>query len=292
MSRSILVVGNCHIGGIAAALQWLFPSDAISAVPLNPHVFRGDGGAMSRRIAEADVVLGGDFVNVFLRRHRVVLPNFVSIPSLYFAAFHPDITHAGLTTPGRRFPVRNNSAIGLWAFARGIDPADACGLYSRRNFALLGYLDHWDSSVQELRAAFAASRLDFDTFFCAAKREGVFMYTMDHPRISALILVAKLLAMRLGLGAAVWHKDILVSDALGRVEIWPVYPMIAHELALPGSYTWLLDRGRVIDGLREYLEHAYAKYAAAGVRPSDVVLPAPVLEVYDKVLSDQVRLAR
>jgi hypothetical protein len=272
MSRNILVAGNCQIGGIAAALKWIFPSDKVSVIPFNPHVFKGDGGALANQLASADIVFGGDFVQAFLRRQQAFPSNFVTIPSLYFSAFHPDIVAAKIKSTGARLPTRYNSIICLWAYANGLDPADAALLFTHNNFGKLGYYQHWDASVTRMEAAFESCGQEFSRFFMAVKRSGIFMYTVNHPRISLLTWMAKLLAIRVGHDKTLLSKDISVNDALGNVEIWPVYPDVAHQLAVPGSYTWLVDRGRVIDGLQDFIEYSYAKYSQTGIQPDDIAM--------------------
>jgi hypothetical protein len=281
----ILVVGNCHIAGISAALQWLFPADNVQVIPFNPHIFKGDASSLTQRILDADIVMGGDFVLSFLNRNKATPKKFITIPSLYFSAFHPDIVTAKVQTSGTRIPVRYNSAIGLWAYSKGLSPATAASLFCAKNFKALGYLDCWDSSVARMKSSFETADLDFDRFFCAVKRDGIFMYTMNHPKVGLLIWMAKLLAIQLGHDDSVWRKEILISDALGRVEIWPVYPEIARELAVPGSYTWFADRGQVIEGLEQYLDFVFSKYAKSGLDPADISMMGVNQDLYDAVLS-------
>lgn len=289
MSRTILVVGNCQIGGIAAALKWIFPSDQVSAVPFNPNVFKGDSSDLAKQIATADIVLGGDYVETLLKRQNVIPRHFTTIPRLYFSAFHPDIVAAKVRSSGVRYPSRYNSAICLWAYSNSIEPTDASRLFTKNTFGRLGYFDQWDKSVTQMRSSFETNGLDFDRFFLAAKRDAVFMYTVNHPRVSLLIWIAKLLAVRIGHDKSVWGKEILISDALSRVEIWPVYPDVAHELAVPGSYTWFVDRGRVIEGLRDYIEFAYDKYSVSGIARDDIEMMGANQAYYQTVLSSAVR---
>jgi hypothetical protein len=289
MSRTILVVGNCHIGGISAALQWIFPADQVSAIPYNPHVLKGGSDAWAARTASADIVMGGDFVEVFLKGKGVVPRQFVKIPSLYFSAFHPDTVAAKLKSSGVRIRRPYHSAICLWAYSNRIEPADAVRLFSRKVFMPLGYFGRWEQSVARMKTAFGGCGLDFDRFYCAIKRDGIFMYTVNHPKVSLAIWLAKLLAIRIGHDQSVWRREILVSDALARVEIWPVYPEVAHELAVPGSYTWFVERAKVIEGLREYVEFAYANYSASGIKPDDVAVLGIDQALYQSVLSAELR---
>lgn len=283
MSRKIVVAGNCQIGGIAAALQRIFASDEISSVAFNPHAFKGSESALSKQISQADIVLGSKHVRTLLKRAGLAPSRFVTIPGLYFSAFHPDIVGVNAPLAGRHFAY--NSAICAWAFSRGLEPKDALRLYDKRTFAALGYFNRWDASVRTLRRAFEEAGLEFDRFYLAAKREGTFMYTVNHPKGSMLAWLAKMLAMELGADPSIWRRDIVFADALGRLEIWPVYPEVAGELALPGSYTWLVDRGRIIDGLPQYVNYAYSNYTGAGIAPGDLRLMGVDQVAYDAALT-------
>lgn len=282
MSRRIVVAGNCQIGGLSAALQRIFASDEISTVPFNPNTTKRSDEALSQQIASADVVIGSKAVVALLQRTGITPARFVRIPGLYFSAFHPDIVATHAPRAGQRFAY--NSAICAWAYNKGLEPRDALRLYNKRTFAALGYFDQWETSVSTMRSAFDGAGLDFDRFYLAVKREGAFMYTVNHPKGSMLTWLAKIVALELGADASVWRKDIVFADALARVEIWPVYPDVANELALPGSYTWMVDRGHVIDGLSQYVEYSYAKYAAAGIAPGALQMVGVDWAGYDAIL--------
>lgn len=185
MGRKLVVVGNCQIAGIAAGLQRIFPGDQVGAVPFNPNVFKSEGGDLAQQLGAADVVIGHAPVLSLMNRLGKPPRAFVTIPGLYFSAFHPDSVAAAAPKAGRRFGYA--SGICVWAYRRGVDPADAVRLFTRRNFAALGYFDRWDTSVEALRAGFVKAGVEFDRFFLAAKREGTFMYTVNHPKASALI---------------------------------------------------------------------------------------------------------
>ena len=80
MSRSIIVVGNCQTGGIAAALQYLFPSDRIKALPIKSNILNES----LNRIRDADVVVALPQLKTMLSRQGLPLPRqFIDIPGFY-----------------------------------------------------------------------------------------------------------------------------------------------------------------------------------------------------------------
>ena len=114
------------------------------------------------------------------------------------------------------------------------------------------------------------------------------MYSINHPKATLLIWLAKLIAIRLGHSDSVWRKEIPINDALALEAIWPVYPEVAYELSVPGSYTWKIG-GKVIEGLREYVEFAYTSYSISGISPSDIEMIGVDQGLYQKVLSSEFR---
>ena len=289
MARTILVLGNCHIGGVSAALGRIFPADTVSATPFNPQKRNIiETGALKLKLAQADVVVGNDHVEKFLHQQSTTAKSFVKMPRFLFNGFHPDVVYARKTSTGEMTKVNYNSAITVWAYRNRLDPVDVVPLFSKRTFKALGYFDAWNVSAKSMKAAFDACGMDFARLFRTIKREGVFMYTINHPKISVLTLVAKLVALKLGAAESVWDKEVNVADALVRAAQWPVYPEIAHELALPGSYSWWIDETGV-EGLEAYVEFAYNKYVAAGIKPNDIEMVGVDFSHYDAVLAPQMR---
>lgn len=279
MTRKILVLGNCQVAGVAAALQRIYWADEVQAVSLNT-VERNQ--LLFQRLSEADIVFGGKPIQALLTECRVAPRQFVSLPAIHFGAFHPDMVAARGAVNGR---FAYNSAICIWAYNKGISRDQTLRLFTRRTFAELGYFDFWRASVARLRSAFDIAGVEFERFYLAAKRLGTFMHTVNHPTAALLCYLAKTMAISAGFDRSVWYRDILINDALGRVTSWGVYPEIARELAVPGAYGWLVERGKLIEGLDNYVDYAFRRYAEAGVERGTLQMIGPRQETYDTVLS-------
>jgi hypothetical protein len=263
-------------------LQYLFPSDRIKALPLKSNIL----SESLDHISNADVVVALPQLRNLLSRQNLPLPRqFIDIPGFYFSAFHPDIVAAKTKSNGTRFPTSYNSAIVLWGYLNGITPADVQRLFTKQVFAQLGYFDRWESSVARMQTAFEKCGLDFDRIYLPVKREGIFMHTVNHPKVSVLATMAKQIAERIEPGATFQNRDIPINDGLLNVEMWPVYPAVAHELAVPGAYTWRVERGTLIDGLANYIEYAYEKYTRSGIPASEFQITGIDRTHHDSVLS-------
>ncbi len=171
----------------------IFPRDAIYTYQLN----LVDHSKVAAQLADADFWIAMPYPTENDRVRELSTTNamYVSWPPLVFNGFHPDIVYAYRGEELFRGISDYHSAIGLWAWQRGADPFDAARLFTAETFRALGYFDAYRADIDPLRAAFARSSLDFSGFWLRAKRMGVFMHTINHPRAEVLTLLAKLVAV-------------------------------------------------------------------------------------------------
>jgi len=285
MSKVIVVSSNCTTGGTAAALQQLFPDAAVIPLPL----LLATDEELADNVSRADIWVcddPGDRID----RVRVSAPQaqLVKIPRILFSAFHPDLVYASRVSEKCIINPHYNSAIAIWCYRNCIEPEDAASLFSRNVFAQLGYLSRWTFSVALLERYFSESCLDFNRYMCAIQRYGVFMYSINHPKIAVLVLLAKMIARALGKDEGVFDRELYIRDALLESDHWPVYPEIGYELSMPASYEWrFADRN--ISGLRAYLDFVFENYRSQGIPPDDItILPHPAypltMDFCDQVL--------
>lgn len=207
----------------------------------------------------------------------------VDVPLLTFSAFHPDLVYAHTTAGGLfRGLTDYHSAIGLWAWRQGLDPATAETLFRPDVMEQLAYDQYWSPSVTEMRSSFENANLDFGAFWLRLKRCGVFMHTINHPRPEAVALIAKTVAAHLGAPASTWDVPIerYLTDHLAHI-VWPVYPPVGRALGVPGCYRWR-TADRQIGSLRAWLEATWSAYE--GHDRGDVVCPRIDDGRYDAVL--------
>ncbi len=290
-SRRIVVSSNCQTGGIAAALQAFFPDDQVVPVPMPAIDEHGSHLAEQLRDADAWVSIGRFSL---VERYQLTSIHLVRIPKLIFTAFHPDLVYARRPSTGTLVTPHYNSAIVVWAYRNNVAARDAAALFNETTFHELGYLDRWNDSTRALEVLFRESDLDFRSFYLAMRRQGVFMHTPNHPKAIALASVATLVAQKLGADADVLNQTIDINDALNHV-IWPIYPGIGESLALPSSYAWKLEGGKVIRGPLAYVESSYHTYRTLGIAPDDLeavaVKTAPPIDdiLFNRVLGSHLR---
>jgi hypothetical protein len=295
MSRRILVTSNCQTGGVAAALRHCLPDASVAAMGIRG-LSAPEGRARLRVALEACdtwvVIAGLAALNDPELAAPLAARQVVLIPHFNFRAFHPDIIYLIDRRSGALVEPHYQSRLVVWAWQHGLAPEDVPRLFTEETMRRLGYLSAWGHSESRLRDAFAACGLDFASFFLRLKRLGVFMHTVNHPRMEALVLLGKLLAMQLGAPAATLDREIAVADAMDHWR-WPIYPPIGYRLGLPHGYHWLLD-GVGYD-LPGFIDESYRCFETLGLRPTDldthpnsVLMPEAEL---DAILHDQLRAA-
>jgi len=286
MSRKIVVAGNCQTAGITAILQRLLPNDQVLPLPLNSIELKGEC-VTPPQFLSADIVIGGRKASSFLSQvaGSASKKRFIGLPSIYFSAFHPDYIQVKMPSKSGVKCIAANSAICAWAFKSGIDPSDVVRIFNQKTFKALGYFSRWELSVSQMKSAFRSTQVDFNRFYLHIKRNSVFMHTVNHPKICVLEMLSKQICYEIDKDIKVLKKEVNVPDALGRNTIWPVYPDIANELAVHGSYDWHVERGTVIEGLVSYIDYTYQRYVKTGCPPKELQMMGVNKAGYDQVLS-------
>jgi len=286
-SQTIVFTGNCQTQGIADAVRALLPGASTPAF----HLWGMDRpDAQGRLDLVREALAGADAwvrmplgTNALIEDAAPAGTRVIEIPSLTFAAFHPDIVIA-TTTTGTYFRglADYHSAIALWAWRRGLEPAEAAALFQPEVMAALGYDRYWAPAVRAVRDEFAASSLDWVPFWSRLKREGVFMHTINHPRLAAVALQGKAVAACLTGRDSVWAEPLeRYADDHLREVVWPVYPFVGQALGLAGSYHWRYGDTHFGDVL-SWAEATWSRYE--GTAPETVLCERLDHGSYDAVL--------
>jgi hypothetical protein len=286
--RRIVVTGNCTANGLTAALQIIFPRDSVERY----HLWEDDGASIASALVDADawIAYPSPKNHDLLERSGTRAAQIVC-PPVIFSGFHPDMVYAWRDGSVFRGAAGDgHSAIGLWAWRRGLDVPDAVRLFSPETFRRLGYYAAYKAEIEPLRDAFTRSGLDFSFFWRRVKRMGVFMHTINHPRIDVLVLLAKLLALELGMPPELLQQPLerYVPDELLPIAVWPVYPDLAVHLGVSGSY--LFSFSRFAHSLEEFLEMQWEAYG--DIDPSSVTCPRITDGLYDQALEPLLKDAR
>lgn len=286
IARRILVSSNCQTGGIAAALQVIFPNDTIIPLPLPTFSNTEIETRFLEKLKHTNiwVSIGGyDLLEKYGIANQVKL---IKIPIIRFSGFHPDLVYARKKSTNELIAPHYNSAIAVWAYKHNLNISDAETLFNKQTFTELGYLNHWNSSIDQLKQRFKDSDIEFSDFILPMRREGLFMYSLNHPKVMTLVRLAKLIARKLGAGAEIMDKSIDINDGLNDV-IWPIYPDIGESLSLHSAYEWKIGDGQWIIGVRAFLENTYENYNRQKIEPNDVFAVQINEQLFNQVLGAQ-----
>lgn len=268
MAIRIGVFGNCDTGGMSYALRAMLPGHQIKA--LTP-----PGPAAERDAWFADLSNQHDILlvnnTVFKGGARIALePSLERIrryPTSRFAAFHPDCCYVWVKSRGGPIFPAYNSAICLAGFVRGLSQAQVIELFTGEVFEKVGYFDAWNSSVKHMQEEFADCGMDHRPFHLKVKRLGAFMHSMNHPKIEAIVTMARFVALQLGAKAEVLERPVTMPDSLAGLD-WPLYPEIGEIYGVRGGYTWKID-GELLD-LERFVAYSFARYTELKLKIGDV----------------------
>lgn len=229
------VLGNCQTQGVAQCIRLFAPQIDVTAHVLS--LAAGDNPSRMATIAAemetCDLIFIQDqprlepLFTVILERCQAPLRRW---PLVVFRGFHPDCVYVirkGQVVDGVIGPY--HSALLCAAWAEGLSPVRAAGLFNAFSYAALGYFDAYNDAAALL--AYEAERLGYDFSAVLDGPTSSFMHTVNHPRVDVLQSVARQ-ALDLS-GVPREATAPLPEDALARGSVWPDYP----ELARRGGWT-------------------------------------------------------
>jgi hypothetical protein len=284
--QTVIVSSNCATGGVGAALAAMLPGDTVVPVPWMGEMTP----VLDEALTHADIWVTstpGPSIDAILRESGRRSPRVIRIPNLVFEAFHPDLTYIPDPAGGWvKSPADDyNSAIVFWGWKHGLDAEQILARFSPQTCLALGYGERWGQAVQGMRAHFELSDLSFEPFFLRMRRRSPFMLGVNHPRIDALIELARQVSAILeapeDLRRFPW-ESVLPDALLAAGPVWPVYPAVAAALSLPGGFVWRCPGGRLLD-LEQFVVESLAGYASYD--PDELKLPLFDHPVFDDVLS-------
>lgn len=274
-SPRILVVGVCQAGSIAKAMRFLLPDARVDFV---------SAFTAARRFPRlADLTAHADgydvvFSSIYLPRFKDggtietlrADPKVRLIPTIVFAAYHPDLVHVGVqdaATLGGLIsgPMgHSHSAITLFSYLSGFSQDQALRLFSATVFERLGYLDLWAESVAYLRNLGDQADYALDTHLTRWARRGCFMHSINHTKLYVAADLARGLLAKAGIPYGDCDLDAFLPDDLGGLGSWPVYPEIAEHYGVPGSALFFKAESRRTGPARTMTRAAFVAAAYAG----------------------------
>ena len=196
------------------------------------------------------------------RRRRLFRP-------ISFAAFHPDLVfihdptrlHGYVAGPLGPY----QSALGLFAYLKGLSLDMANALFNENVFEAVGYLDMWGAASRELvETARSKFGLDLSAELMSWSRRGVFMYSSVHPMGFVLCDIArKLLECRRPASRA-RSTRITTTSTSSRAAIFSrSIRRSPNATACTGSYLFKRENHHISQGVGEFSDAAAISRARA-----------------------------
>lgn len=284
---SIAIIGNCQARGVAQAMRLFAPKSPVRYLSMG--TLKRDHGhldGLARALHAHDHVFSQAFPAGLLpgggsAQLRDAEPRLTLVPSIVFSAFHPDMVYAGAASDLAALKLapsplgQYHSAIVLTAHRLGLDATRTAALFREDVFGRLGYLDHWEPAVRELSAAAAQVGFSLDRELTRWARRGAFMHLMNHPKAFVLGDIAKRLLSEAGLTPEPVDVEDYLGDELAHDVIWPLYPPVAAQFGLTGSYLFKARaRGGTFPALYDLPGFVAASFALyQGMQVSDLHCP-------------------
>lgn len=269
------VLGNCQAGGIADSLEILSNGSSVSGIlvsnepkvlfsELSEHFFDSES-VLLLHDSVREIFSVNDSLAKFDRKENIY------IPTISFAAFHPDIQYGFIDGAVVKSGLDSdwNSRIMLWAYSKGLSQGETENLFREDVFQSLGYFDEWDKSSETLRKSFEECGFDYGRWIRSVQRTGVFMYGINHPMQIGLSQLAVQIAERVFPNSHVVIEDLhtFTTDYLSHI-VWPVYPEIGDHLGVEGSYHWRVARKHA--SLTEFIELCFSAWDKMKLRKQKV----------------------
>lgn len=282
------ILGNCQAGGVADSLELLSNGSAVEwlLVSNDPKVLFGElsdhlnypGHTVLLHESVREIILVNNALVKFDR------PENIYIPTIAFAAFHPDIQYGFANGAVVKSGLDSdwNSRIMLWAYSNGLSQGETENLFREEVFQALGYFDEWDKSSETLKKSFDTCGFDYGRWIRSVQRTGVFMYGINHPMQIGLSQLAVQIAEKIFPNSHVAIEDLhtFTTDYLSHI-VWPVYPEIGDHLGVEGSYHWRVARKHA--SLTEFIELCFDAWDKIGLRKQKVNF-IPLLSIEDDQL--------
>ncbi len=259
------VLGNCQVGGIADSLVLLSNGSSVEGIVVSndPKVLQSELSQCFQDVK--NVVMIHDSVKAIISANTSLAkfdrPENIYIPSISFAAFHPDIQYAFVNGAVVKSGLDSdwNSRIMLWAYRNRLSQRETENLFREEVFQAMGYFDEWDRSSKALKNTFDDCGFDYGRWIRSVQRTGVFMYGINHPMQIGLAQLSVQIAEKVFPNSHVGIEDLhtFTTDYLSHI-VWPVYPEIGDYLGVEGSYHWRVARKHA--SLTEFVELCFSAW--------------------------------
>jgi GSCFA family/Polysaccharide biosynthesis enzyme WcbI len=277
-SKKILLLGNCQARGLARLMRAMIGDAETTAIELLPAAVKrieARDPKLVKLITESDLI----FVH-----HDGVTPQILEssysphfskvrlIPKISFAAFHPDMDYIEDSKGDHVLGPLGayHSSIAFFCWKHKLTKTETLKLFCEKTYQALGYFDYWALAKKMLLSEEEFTGIPLEHLVRKWEQRGSWMYSLNHPKLFALVDIAKAVLEREGIEILPGVEEF-VDDEMNTENVWPIYPEIAKRLGLDGHYLFkratpsvLRDMPVPMMTLEQFIDEsfkAYSKYS-------------------------------
>ncbi|MDC0462133.1 WcbI family polysaccharide biosynthesis putative acetyltransferase [Alphaproteobacteria bacterium] len=265
--KRLFVYGNCQSAGLSASFRLMLPN-RIKVYPLIKSKHNLDEINFQTDDFLLMMTTGAKADKQYLKNLNC---DWKFCPIINFNGFHPDICYINgfKSNPGY------NSAIVSQCYKNGLSVDDTIKMFNQDTFSKLQYFDQYEVSKHLLRNLFlelSFTDSEFTKFFRKIQQHGIFMHTSNHPMIFVLKEMANILIERenfLNVKNVNLELDFHSLQDTLTTNVWPIYPELANQFCISGSYTWKYGN-RKINGLKNFINFSFQKFQKFRISPEEM----------------------
>lgn len=275
VTQHIAFVGNCQVNMLAALCNAMQDQMQATGWEMTPKFFNMLESTSFEDETWADVQCIWAHPNQrwqtwLLQQPKHFQARVRTLPTIDTLGFHPDCSYVYSNGQPIDSPIgAYHSALVLWSYLQGLSPQATRNLFCDPVFRHLGFFDLQAVGIDQLVKKGRQCGMPMHRWLADWQASGVWMHTINHPKLRVLADVALHCLRQLGIEGVVDARDV-VEDELARSPCWPVYPEVAKSLGLrdAGGYAFKrahrpVDKGRTVQymDLDTFIEGSFAIYA-------------------------------
>jgi hypothetical protein len=277
-NKKILLLGNCQTRGLARLMRAMIGDAETTAIELLPEAVKrieARDPELVKLITESDLIFvhhDGVTPQILENSYSPHFPKVRLMPKISFAAFHPDMDYVEDSQGGHVLGPLGayHSSIAFFCWKHKLTKAETLKFFCEKTYQTLGYFDYWALAKKMLLSEEEFTGIPLAHLVRKWEQRGSWMYSLNHPKLFALVDIAKTLLEREGIEILPGVEEF-VDDEMNTENVWPIYPEIAKRLGLEGHYLFkratpsvLRDMPVPMMTLEQFIDEsfkAYSKYS-------------------------------
>lgn len=274
-NKKILLLGNCQTRGLARLMRAMIGDADTTAIELLPEAVKrieSRDAELVKLITESDLIFvhhDGVTPQILEKSYSSHFSKVRLMPKISFAAFHPDMDYVEDSQGSHVLGPLGayHSSIAFFCWKHKLTQTETLKLFCEKTYQTLGYFDYWALAKKMLLSEEEFTGIPLEHLVRKWEQKGSWMYSLNHPKLFALVDIAKALLEREGIEILPGVEEF-VDDEMNTENVWPIYPEIAKRLGLAGHYLFkratpsvLRDMPVPMMTLEQFIDESFKVYS-------------------------------